>query len=76
MEKNRRNYVRGKEYACGKRPQAQFTPEARKHIPEEDLTKGIKIEIRSTQFLPLAGFTMAQAFSVLSISVYSVTLYF
>lgn len=76
MEKNRRNYVRGKEYICEKRPQAQFTPEARKHIPEEGLTKGIKIKIRSTQFLPLEGFKMAQAFSVLFICVYSVTLYF
>lgn len=76
MEKNRRNYVGGKEYACGKGPQAQFTPEAGEHVPEEGLTKAIKIEIRSTQFLPLAGFKMAQAFSVFFISVYSVTLYF
>lgn len=65
MEKNRRTYVRGKDYACVKRPQAQLIPQPRKNIPEEGLTKCVKIKIRNTQFLPVVGFKVAQAFSVL-----------
>lgn len=76
MERNRRTYVRGKDYACVKRPQAQLIPEPRKNIPEEGLTKCVKIKIRNTQFLPLVGLKVAQAFSVLFFCVYSVTLVF